>query len=445
MIRINREATVKAEYQAFVNALWNMGFTIDAYISTLERLVEAGYVQKQVEATGITYTLTELGVDVLKERLPEEWDRKMEEVISETLKQELDRIRALRVLAQYGGMIIEMGGEKVRRILENVPLRASADPLFEAARVALNILGEPYEPSYILGVSGAVFRTWIHEKLCPSSWDSCAGNTYHLENPEMALKTFGYKFHRISRDASDIEGIQETLQKVKETIDAGRPVICFNPIGNMGWGVIVGYDEEQGMYYMRTPDDERVEPSSSPIDEFSRRWLSVYFIGEKTKPLDAREAEMKSLRRAIQHAKGQAIGDYNRKEEYKPGFLGYETWIRFLESDEMERNPPSHWGNYYSLYVLRHARPLAAEYLKTLGKKYDPETAKHLKEAAECYSEESALFAELSQFFPKGRERETLKNPENRSKAADLLKQALKLEKAAIAELEKALQSITPK
>ncbi len=328
----------------------------------------------------------------------------------------------------------------MRRILEDVPLKASADPVLEAPRVALNIIGEPYDSSYILGISGAVFRTWIHKKLCPSSWDSCAGHCWPW-GPEPVLKTFGYKFQRIRRDSSDTKGIQEAWQKVKETLDAGKPVMCFDPIGGMGWGVIIGYDEEQGIYYVRTPGDEGVEPSSSPIDKFGRRsWLLIYLIGEKTKDLDAREAELNSLRQAIQHAKSQ---ERAHAGDYSPGFLGYETWIRFLESDEMERDPPP-WGlnNWYNLYVLSHARPLAAEYLKTLAKKYGPKTAKHLTEAAECYSKESALFVELSQFFPKGREQETLKNPENRSKAADLLKQALKLEKAAIAELEKALQAI---
>jgi len=90
MIRINLEAITESQQQA----LQELGFTTDAYISMIETLAEEGYVQRQVETAGIAYTLTELAIDLLKERLPEEWNRKMEEVISETLEQEMERVKA---------------------------------------------------------------------------------------------------------------------------------------------------------------------------------------------------------------------------------------------------------------------------------------------------------------------------------------------------------------
>jgi len=179
MIRINREATMEAEYQAFVNALQKVGFTTDAYVSMLERLVEAGYVQKQVEARSITYTLTELGIDFLKERLPEEWDRKMEEVISATLQQELERVRALRVLAQYGGMIIEIGGEKVRRPdLDNLvrkwwkttELDATGEYIWDEEVKAVNSMMDEIDefPEWALQVRDAMPRYGF--EMCSHRW-----------------------------------------------------------------------------------------------------------------------------------------------------------------------------------------------------------------------------------------------------------------------------------
>ncbi len=175
MIRINRGAITEAQQQA----LQEIGFTTDAYILMIETLAEEGYVQKQVETTGTTYTLTELGNDVLKEGLSEEWDRKMEEVISETLKEEMERVKALRFLAQHGGMIVEIGGGEARRPdldkivhkwWETVVLDATGEYVWDEEVKAVNSMMDKIDefPEWALQIRDVMPRYGF--EMCSHRW-----------------------------------------------------------------------------------------------------------------------------------------------------------------------------------------------------------------------------------------------------------------------------------
>ncbi len=333
MIRINREATTEAEYRAFVNTLQNTGFSIDAYISTLEGLVEAGYVQKQVEAMGTTFTLTELGVDLLKERLPEEWDRKMEEVISETLQQELERVRALHVLAQYGGMIIEIEGEKMRSIkgVDNFDNSDSSLSHLCAIACVLTYYGEKVDWDWLMGTSGEAFCYYYHPD---GTFLSQFVHSYDIANA--ALGAYGYA-GKWRFEHSD--NITPALTTIESEITHGRLVIAPGmmpgPDGITSachyWFVVTGIDRDAQKVRLLGAEEKEVEVPL-PIGDSNKprrhpRWYGiarsfkgidghygpigadnpVLLVDRMRQPVEQKDVVLKSLRQAISLAREESV------------------------------------------------------------------------------------------------------------------------------------------
>jgi hypothetical protein len=294
------------------------------------------------------------------------------------------------------------------------------DPLFEGARIILNALGEAYTPEYISGISGSAFKIAAG---CPSR-PTCVKDFWP---PEF----FGYMGYEIKEyPASDID--KDMVEAVKESIDNGKPALVWHAFREEEWDVVCGYDEEAkqfigwGTYgggeYRREPWDRA---KNSNVYGFG-----AIVVREKTSVLNEREAEISSLKKAVEHARKESGEEELAATE---GIQGYKKWAEMYSKPGADRSVAC----AYCHETYSSVRRAAVIYLNGLADKYGGGAAVHLKEAASFFAKEAAKLDEAAPYI-------TWSSPwgvdEPRSKnLAPILKAASEQYEKGIESIEKAL------
>jgi hypothetical protein len=245
---------------------------------------------------------------------------------------------------------------------------------------ALRHRGDPHSYSYLMGLSGAAFRLQIHrDGLCPSGPDATCG----FDSAAHLLQTLRYGHHRLL--VSD--GEEKIKSAVKQTIDAGFPVIAVDLIQVPDWGIIVGYDDAEHYLVLSYYNDQAEKPQ--PAEKTP--WI-VYILGEKLGPVNRDESERTSLLLLKNLLENRSYGAYHT------GQAGFEIWQdrlknigRFLAGSRGKRQ--DHLiGNYWNYVSLIDSRRAARKYLR--------EEIRHRR------FENDLLYREMGDLF--GREAEAL-------------------------------------
>ena len=294
------------------------------------------------------------------------------------------------------------------------------DPIFEGVRVILNALGEKYTPEYISGISGSAFKIAAG---CPSR-PTCVKDFW-------ANDFFGYMGYEIKEyPGSDING--DMILAVKESIDNQRPALVWHAFREEEWDVVCGYDEEAkqfigwGTYgggeYRREPWGRA---KTSNVYAFG-----AIIVGEKTSVLNEREAEISSLKKAVEHAKKES--DKEELSELE-GIQGYKKWAEMYTKPGADRGVAC----AYCHETYSSVRKAAVVYLNELATKYGGDAAVHLKEAAFWFDKEAGELDKASPYIswssPWGVDEKRSEN------LAPILKAASEKYEKAIEAIEKAL------
>ncbi len=289
--------------------------------------------------------------------------------------------------------------EEASVILEGVDRYRVMDPMFEAVRVVLSYRGEPYSPAYIQGLSGGAFRIG---GICP-----CAPTCACAMSPQDLLGLLGYRYTYLSLCEEGMDPEQEVdavVARVKDEIRAGRPAIAWHAFTTCEWDVVCGFNEGKGTFLGRgsyagldgyAEADQRRTITCTAICPA----LGAILVGERISPLDAKEAEMASLREAVQHAHSTENVDKLGGEGWAMlhGLACYDRWARDFRAD-----PPylPTMGDRYCFGVYRSTHAAAAGYLRELAVKY-PEASAHLERGATQFAAEAdILHACAEMLFP---------------------------------------------
>ena len=86
------------------------------------------------------------------------------------------------------------------------------------------------------------------------------------------------------------------IPRIKESIQAGQPVLVWHASTNAEWAVVAGFDDEKGVFLGRGSYaglDEYAEAKQTRPQEATRICpaFGATFIGEKTGVFDAQAAE----------------------------------------------------------------------------------------------------------------------------------------------------------
>jgi len=303
-------------------------------------------------------------------------------------------------------------------ILLNIDEYKYYDPLFEGARIVLNYIGEKYTPEYILGISGSAFKI---AGGCPSR-PTCVYDFW----PADFFKYLGYEvkeypcFDQKENDISD-----KMIEAVKQQIDSGKPALIFSAFSLSEWDVVCGYDEEAKQFVGRRVNSHANDYARESWDKAKQDEnfpAGAVLIGDKISELNNREAEINSLKNAVNHA---------RQETDNVGIKFYYEWAEEYSKEGKDRG----LADVYCYAVYSSVRRACGLYLREIAPNYDSE---NFLKAADCFERETELLASAWHYLgwdsPWGIDEERSKN------VAPILKAAAENYEKGIEYLEKILK-----
>lgn len=329
--------------------------------------------------------------------------------------------------------------------------------LIAALAGAMQALGEPYTYEDLMGMSGAAFRMQIHQpNWCPSSPHASCG--FSCEGVATNVVPYAFTYHWIGKDAAKFAQAREAAVA---SIDRGIPAL----ISSEETGIVLGYTDGGQTLLGRAPYDPSggyvplkrmhvLVNSRIPDSDVYAPW--VIWTLKPGKPVPPRkEVLVASLRRALTLAGSERSPSVPGSDEgayYASGFSAWDTWIRQLrdakrfETMDSGALSTAMLANGSIYYGLLDARFSAAIYLKNIAGEFDPKAVKHLRAAADLYQRmaEKGLcqrcpteIAPMPHMLKKGQKW----TQEMRNAEADILEKALDLERRAVMEIDKAVQS----
>lgn len=286
----------------------------------------------------------------------------------------------------------------------------------------LRAVGKAATFEQVAGVSGAAFRLHVAQpEWCPSA--ACTGPGFNCS--DMALDAFGCTAETIDLEHEDSPGAMARARRaIVASIDQGRPALYCDGESNL----IMGYRDAGGVFICKPyPGGKGYKEMTSLRGMLGDAWF-VQVVSDKGEQPAWRDSVVKSLQTAVMLARTPAFGNY------ASGFAAYQAWIDGLENPS---DKPNLHANAYCYAILLTNRAAAADYLRGLEGLFDGGTFEHLRTAAERYAGVSGrLLAGRSCIAQPWEESWT---PANRAAEADIMRQNLADERAAIGEIECAL------
>ena len=291
-----------------------------------------------------------------------------------------------------------------------------------AQEAAMHAIGESVCYEYLLGVSALAFRLQVSvEGLCPSSPHSFCG--YQCVARSARALPWSIRVYTVA--AEDRAAVAEARRAVVESIDCGVPV----QYGSEEDGVIIGYAKGGAEWLCLHPFHE---DGKTPFRESQWPWGVAVYTGSK--------AERASRRELAQGALEQADNYY----------VGYRAWEAYMdklaaldEANDAARQAAM-MGNSWIYQCLARYRAAAAAYLDDIAAEL-PAAGDHLHQAAALYARLSGDVLTGDKCLmeiappPWGLADGQSWTAAMRAEQIARLREALPLERAALAEIAAAL------
>lgn len=308
-----------------------------------------------------------------------------------------------------------------------------------ALNAAAKALNAKTDYAMLMGDTSLAFRTrwWRKDQgvgWCPSSpvgemmpW------THRVES------TIGYKIS-FNVDFDSNADFGQYAARVKQEIDAGRPVLAYGE--HLDMGVIYGYADGGKTVYLR---DYFKGDQPHSMELAKTRGLLAFF----DKPMPVAPPKDRAVT-AIQNA----VADWKRPRDaannpqggggYYFGDAAYAKWIVDLSDGSLtdtERKELFH-PSWWTFCVLADARQQAVTYLKQVAPLFDADARTAIEKAADLYAQSAMTcgeaFKDKDAFFgPWSGKQIDAWTADVRKREAELLEKVRQTDNAAIAELEK--------
>ena len=235
----------------------------------------------------------------------------------------------------------------------------------------------------------------------------------------------------------------EARDAVVASLESGIPALVWAPLAKeqVGkvrfacWGLIVGYNPSDETYIIRQPSEKSDYPLRYDAIGFADpiNWFHVCIF--KPKEVDDHAFHVSSLQKALFFAKSPYIDDHH--EDQPNGFAAYESWRKAFESDVPVN---STFANTESLKPRREA---AAAYMRELVGIYLDAT-KPLEAAAGHYDREAKTIGAIFDICVEAANTTEDKafTDDMRARIRPLIDEASEAERAAVEQVEKALEII---
>lgn len=351
----------------------------------------------------------------------------------------LEAIDPKRAARAHEHAVVQRGAGRAT-VADTQPLKwgQGRDCTFAGAlQEALRSTEHPYTYGDIMGITSLAFRIRWCNKDTETKWCPSVANGEMPDEQAAVAKLTGWKLPTewLDTESRDNNALRE---RIVAEIDAGRPVMAYPPVWNMG--LIYGYkDDGKTLLVDDYMADEK--PSRLSIDDLGPLFT---FLGDNRKAPPAKRALKEALHTAVRNWKRERHDGGIGGREYWYGDAAFAAWIADLRNHDSfdEETKKAMFGidpwNYTTLYDARKA---AVGFLKDWGVVLAGDAHEALNRAAELYERETKTLEPLLQEKRADAELQDWSSA-SRQQEIDILTQARETESKAIAEIEKALASL---
>ena len=284
----------------------------------------------------------------------------------------------------------------------------------------------------LMGMTGMAFHFIVHRTACPSST-----TVYDWANEHFtAMDRIGVHsdLYNITNDSglNTFKSLQkDAISRIKESIDKGIGVVAWAPTYVLEFGIIKGYDDDDGVFIVDGCGVEEADPLLySNLGKADVPILSYQIFKDRI-AVDREKIFRDSLQFGVQEWKKT----YHMSPDYASGLLGYHNLISTLERGDFNE-----FGLAYLLGVYADSKDCLAKYTDYIAS-YSS-SLKGLDETARLYTEISRLYHHLTKLVPFSGVNGHGCNV-NKSNIPEVLKTVIAcrdLEEKAIKAIENALQ-----
>jgi hypothetical protein len=319
------------------------------------------------------------------------------------------------------------------RIIPNVKPLGRTNTFIHSLTVALDAMGEPATYDDVMGFSGAAFRLHFHQPVwCPSSPDATCG----FDHGAPAAKAYGHTLRFVPMQSDDPSVVAEAKRQILASVDTGRPLLAIDLVAVADWGFVVGYEQNGDVLLCRDYHGD-----SGNYQRAQKTPWFLFAIDERGAVPSHRESALRSLDIAVE------LADTPYYDKYASGFEAYRTWSNdLLDEKRFADATPDGFRdlrhtNAWCYTSLLDARSCAVRYLNSIAGEFDGDARDCLKRAAAVYADVESRLSEGRTNAPwahvPGEWTETMRRAES-----ETLTHAMRLERTAVAWLERAREAI---
>jgi len=298
-----------------------------------------------------------------------------------------------------------------------------------ATTTCLQALGVACDAADVAALSGYAFMLSVHKELCPSGptvfdWGMLPAGVNLLGRSTLQFQSTDCHGGENSSDTTRAH-CRAAYQFAAREVAEGRPCVLWGAY-LPEFAVVVGVGG--GCFHVKSFRECTGEPQPPiPCEELQAPG-GPYVLAFPTPTTERRPGgpDRFAVSHAVQLLYGPSAGG-----DYTYGLAAYDAWIAALEADTV--NP---FGNAYNTQCYAEGRLYAHGFLKRAAGR-NPAVAEPLTRAVEAYGEAREAMRELAGLFrfpPHGE----IKDPANRAKGIELLRQAKAAETRAAEALREA-------
>ena len=276
-----------------------------------------------------------------------------------------------------------------RRVLENVKMGCTWTMYIGAADAILRAAGWWKDETYLLmGMTGMAFHFIMHKTACPSSVTVYPWDHEHLTMMDR-IGVFSEVFDGNATMNTFELMQQEAIERIKASIDQGVGVVIWAPSPVLEFGIVHGYDDEDGVFFI----DSGIPGHGDP--------LLYTNLGKSEVPLlfwqifrgKVEVNREKVFRDSLKYGVGEWDKTFHMTPDYSSGRKAYDNLIGTLE-----RGDYNGFGLCYTMAVYADSKDCLARYLEYIAA--ESRDLKGLGRAATLYREVAADFKRIAELVP---------------------------------------------
>ena len=278
-----------------------------------------------------------------------------------------------------------------KKILENIQPGMTWTSYISGVYGALTGAGLWKDEAWkLMGMTGMAFHFIMHKNCCPSSvtvYDWMAEHTAMMDR--IGIHSDFYQTYYDSKSGTFPLRQKDAVRRFKESIDRGVSAVVWAPTRILEFGVIHGYDDDDGVFHVFDCTCKDVDPLLYSNLGKSDVPILAYQIFKDRVEVDPEQVYRDSLR----FAAGEWEKDFHISPDYASGKKAYDYLLRSIEDGTFDS-----FGLAYCIAVYSDAKSCIARYLDFLSAQ--SAGLKVLDKAALLYGSIAEKYKTMQELFP---------------------------------------------